>query len=59
VDKTPAPLNGRIIGFALSIVAMAVALRVAWSVIQPLLPGLLYVAAAVVIYRIMFRGRKH
>ena len=58
-NKLPAPLNGRLIGFALAVVAVAVALRVAWTVIQPVLPSLIGQLAIAVVYRVMFRGGKH
>lgn len=55
-DKLPVPLNGKIVGLALAIVALAVALRVAWVVIEPMLPTLLGMAAIIVVYRVMFGG---
>lgn len=54
----PVPLNGRVAGFALAIVALAVALRVAWAVIEPVIPALLGLAAIVVVYRVLLGGFK-
>lgn len=59
MDKSPVPLNGRIIGLALAIIGLAIAVRVAWTVVEPIIPGLLSLAAVVVIYQAMFRGGKH
>jgi hypothetical protein len=58
-DKFPVPLNGRIVGLALAILGLAVALRVAWFVIGPVVPTLLSLLGAVVVYRVIFRGGKH
>ena len=60
-DKSPVPLPGRIVGLALAIVGLALAIvglavaaRVAWVVIEPLLPALVTLAVLLVIYRVMF-----
>ena len=53
-NKSPVPLPGQIAGLALAILGLAMAARVAWLVIEPLLPTLVTLAVLVVIYRIMF-----
>lgn len=58
-DKLPVPLNGRIIGLALAILGLAVALRVSWTVIEPLVPTLLSLLGVIIVYRVMFRGGNH
>lgn len=53
-DKSQVPLPGRIVGLALAILGLALAARVAWVVIEPLLPALVTLAVLLVIYRVMF-----
>lgn len=57
-DKPPLPLNGRIVGLALAIVGLAVAVRVAWAVIEPAVPSLVGLLALLAVYRVMFGGFK-
>ncbi|MGB3362914.1 MAG: hypothetical protein WA972_12840 [Rhodococcus qingshengii] len=52
-DKSPVPLPGRIVGLALAILGLAIAARVAWLVIEPLVPTLVALALLLVIYRVM------
>ncbi len=59
MDKSPVPLNGRIVGLALAVVTLAVALRVAWTVVEPLVPALICVVVIAAIYRFMLRGGRH
>ena len=58
-DKFPVPLNGRIVGLALAIISFAVAVRVAWALLEPTLPTLLSLIGLVIVYRFMFRGGMH
>lgn len=58
-DRLPVPLNGKILGFALAVLAVAVAVRVAWAVIEPALPTLLALFGFIVVYRVIFGGFKH
>ena len=44
-DKPPVP--GRIIGYALAIVVVAVSARAVWELLQPMLPVLLVLVALV------------
>ncbi|MHD0298726.1 hypothetical protein RCF19_22760 [Rhodococcus qingshengii] len=53
-DKSQVPLPGRIVGLALAILGLALAARVTWLVIEPLLPALVTLAVLLVIYRVMF-----
>ncbi|MFI7165310.1 hypothetical protein ACIBM3_22895 [Rhodococcus erythropolis] len=53
-DKSPVPLPGRIAGLALAILGLAIAARVAWAIIEPLLPALVTLAVLLVIYLVMF-----
>lgn len=55
-DKSPVPLNGRIVGLALAVLSLAIAVRLAWSVIEPVLPSLVTVLAVLFVYRVMFRA---
>lgn len=52
------PLPGRIIGYALTVVVVAVAARVVWELLNPLLPVLCTLLALVGVYWVVLgRGR--
>lgn len=53
------PLAGRIVGLALAILAVGIALRVLWELLLPLTPTVLSLLGIMVVYGVMFgRFRK-
>ena len=59
MNRLPGPINGRIVGFAIAVIAAAISIRVAWTVVQPIVPSMVSLLALVIIYRVMFRGGGH
>jgi hypothetical protein len=59
VDRFPVPINGRIVGFAIAVLVEAIALRVAWEVVRPIVPSLVSLLALGVVYHVIFRGGRH
>ena len=47
MNERKPPLPGRIVGYALAVVVVAVSARAVWELLQPLLPVLLVVVALV------------
>lgn len=52
-DSIKPPLPGRILGLAVGVLAVAVAGRVAWELLHPLVPLLAMVVGLAVVYRVM------
>jgi hypothetical protein len=59
MSRLPEPVNGRLVGFAITVITVAMALRVAWAVVQPIAPLLVSLLALAVLYRVIVRGRRH
>lgn len=53
MGELPGPFAGRIIGVALALLAMAVAVRIGWAVIEPVMPGLVTLGGLVVVYHFL------
>ncbi|WP_396910319.1 hypothetical protein [Mycolicibacterium sp.] len=54
-DPDRLPLNGRILGFAAAVLVLALAVKVAYSVLAPLLPCLVSLLAIWLVLRVMLR----